>query len=46
MVEHVFNPSTQRQSQVDVWVEDQLDLQSESQDSKGYPEKSCLNKPK
>jgi hypothetical protein len=35
-----------RQRQVDFWVRDQPGLQSEFQDSQGYTEKPCLEKPK
>jgi hypothetical protein len=36
----------ERQRQVDFWVQGQPGLQSEFQDSQGYTEKSCLEKPK
>jgi hypothetical protein len=35
-----------RQRQVDFWVPGQPGLQSEFQDSQGYTEKPCLEKPK
>jgi hypothetical protein len=35
-----------RQRQADFWVQGQPGLQSEFQDSQGYREKSCLEKPK
>jgi hypothetical protein len=37
-------PALGRQKQVDFWVRGQPGLQSEFQDSKGYTEKSCLEK--
>jgi hypothetical protein len=43
VVVHTFNPSTQ---EVDFWVWGQPDLQSEFQDSQGYTEKPCPEKPK
>jgi hypothetical protein len=46
IVAHAFNPSTRRQRQVDYWVRGQPGLQSEFQDSQGYTEKPCLEKPK
>jgi hypothetical protein len=39
-------PALGRQRQVDFWVRGQPGLQSEFQDSQGYTEKSCLEKPK
>jgi hypothetical protein len=39
-------PALGRQRQVDFWVRGQTDLQSEFQDSQGYTEKPCLEKPK
>jgi hypothetical protein len=45
-VAHDFNPSTRRQRQADFWVQGQPGLQSEFQDSQGYTEKPCLEKPK
>jgi hypothetical protein len=39
-------PAFGRQRQVDLWVRGQPGLQSEFQDSQGYTEKSCLEKPK
>ena len=39
-------PALRRQSQVDFWVPGQPGLQSEFQDSQGYTEKPCLEKPK
>ena len=39
-------PALERQRQVDLWVQDQPDLQSELQDSQGYTEKPCLEKKK
>jgi hypothetical protein len=39
-------PALGRQWQADSWVRGQPGLQSEFQDSQGYPEKSCLEKPK
>jgi hypothetical protein len=44
MVAHSFNPGRQRQ--VDFWVRGHPGLQSEFQDSQGYTEKPCLEKPK
>jgi hypothetical protein len=35
-----------RQRQADFWVQGQPGLQSEFQDSQGYTEKPCLEKPK
>jgi hypothetical protein len=35
-----------RQRQADFWVRGQPGLQSEFQDSQGYTEKPCLEKPK
>ena len=42
MVDHVFSSSTWRQRQADFWVWGQLGLQSEFQDSQGYPKEPCL----
>ena len=39
-------PALGRQRQADFWVQGQPGLQSEFQDSQGYTEKSCLEKPK
>jgi hypothetical protein len=39
-------PVLGRQRQVDFWVRGQPALQSEFQDSQGYTEKTCLEKPK
>jgi hypothetical protein len=39
-------PALGRQRQVDFWVRGQPGLQSEVQDSQGYTEKPCLEKPK
>jgi hypothetical protein len=39
-------PALGRQRQVDFWVQGQPGLQSEFQDSQGYTEKLCLEKPK
>jgi hypothetical protein len=39
-------PALGRQRQVDLWVRGQPGLQSEFQDSQGYTEKPCLEKPK
>jgi hypothetical protein len=39
-------PALGRQRQVDFWVQGQPSLQSEFQDSQGYTEKPCLEKPK
>jgi hypothetical protein len=39
-------PALGRQRQVDLWVGGQPGLQSEFQDSQGYTEKPCLEKPK
>jgi hypothetical protein len=39
-------PAPRRQRQADFWVRGQPGLQSEFQDSEGYTEKSCLEKPK
>ena len=39
-------PALGRQRQVDFWVRGQPGLQSEFQDSQGYPEKPCLKKQK
>jgi hypothetical protein len=39
-------PALGRQTQVDFWVRGQPGLQSEFQDSQGYTEKPCLEKPK
>jgi hypothetical protein len=39
-------PELGRQKQADFWVRDQPGLQSEFQDSQGYTEKPCLEKPK
>jgi hypothetical protein len=38
-------PALRRQRQVGFWVRDQPGLQSEFQDSQGYTEKPCLEKP-
>jgi hypothetical protein len=35
-----------RQRQADFWVQGQPSLQSEFQDSQGYTEKPCLERPK
>jgi hypothetical protein len=43
VVAQAFNPSTW---QADFWVQGQHGLQSEFQDSQGYTEKPCLEKPK
>jgi hypothetical protein len=45
-VAHAFNPSTRWQKQEDFWVQGQPGLLSEFQDSQGYTEKPCLEKPK
>jgi hypothetical protein len=39
-------PALGRQRQEDFWVQGQPPLQSEFQDSQGYTEKPCLEKPK
>jgi hypothetical protein len=39
-------PALGRQRQADFWVRGQPGLQSEFQDSQGYKEKPCLEKPK
>jgi hypothetical protein len=39
-------PALRRQRQADFWVRGQPGLQSEFQDSQGYTEKPCLEKPK
>jgi hypothetical protein len=39
-------PALGRQRQADFWVRGQPGLQSEFQDSRGYTEKPCLEKPK
>jgi hypothetical protein len=39
-------PALGRQRQADFWVRGQPSLQSEFQDSQGYTEKPCLEKPK
>jgi hypothetical protein len=39
-------PALGRQRQADFWVRGQPGLQSEFQDSQGYTEKPCLQKPK
>jgi hypothetical protein len=39
-------PALKRQRQADFWVRGQPGLQSEFQDSQGYTEKPCLEKPK
>jgi hypothetical protein len=39
-------PALRRQRQADFWVQSQPGLQSEFQDSQGYTEKPCLEKPK
>jgi hypothetical protein len=39
-------PALRRQRQADFWVQGQPGLQSEFQDSQGYTEKPCLEKPK
>jgi hypothetical protein len=39
-------PALRRQRQADFWVQDQPGLQSEFQDSQGYTEKPCIEKPK
>jgi hypothetical protein len=39
-------PALGRQRQADFWVRGQPGLQSEFQNSQGYTEKPCLNKPK
>jgi hypothetical protein len=39
-------PALRRQRQVDFWVQGQPGLQSEFQESQGYTEKPCLEKPK
>ena len=46
VVVHAFNPSTWGQRQADFWVWGQPGLRSEFQDSQGYSEKPCLEKPK
>jgi hypothetical protein len=46
VVAHTFIPALRRQRQVDFWVQGQPGLQSEFQDSQGYTEKPCLEKPK
>jgi hypothetical protein len=45
-VAHAFNPSTWKQRQADFWVRGQPGVQSGFQDSQGYTEKPCLEKPK
>jgi hypothetical protein len=37
--------SSKQQKQADFWVQGQPGLQSEFQDSQGYTEKPCLEKP-
>jgi hypothetical protein len=39
-------PALGRQRQADFWVQGQPGIQSEFQDSQGYTEKPCLEKPK
>jgi hypothetical protein len=39
-------PALGRQRQADFWIQGQHGLQSECQDSQGYTEKPCLEKPK
>jgi hypothetical protein len=47
VVAHAFNPSTrERQRQANLRVRGQPGLKSELQDSQGYTEKLCLEKPK
>jgi hypothetical protein len=46
MVAHAFNPALGRQRQVDFWVRGEPSLQSEFQNSQGYTDKPCLEKPK
>jgi len=41
-----FNPALRRQRQVDLRVPGQPGLQSEFQNSQGYPGKPCLKNPK
>jgi hypothetical protein len=45
-VVHAFDPSTREAEAGDFWVRGQPGLQSEFQDSQGYTEKPCLEKPK
>ena len=43
---HSFNPSTKEaEAGRSLWVQGQPGLQSEFQDSQGYTEKPCLEKP-
>jgi hypothetical protein len=46
VVAHALIPALGRQRQADFWVRGQPGLQSEFQDSQGYTEKPCLEKPK
>jgi hypothetical protein len=45
VVAQALIPALGRQRQVDFWVWGQPGLQSEFQDSQGYTEKPCLEKP-
>jgi hypothetical protein len=45
MVAHAFNPST-REAEAGRFLSSRPGLQSEFQDSQGYTEKPCLEKPK
>ena len=45
MVAHVFKPST-REAEAGGFLSSRPGLQSEFQDSQGYTEKPCLEKPK
>jgi hypothetical protein len=46
VVAHAFNPSTWETEAGRFLIRGQPDLQSEFQDSQGYTEKPCLEKPK
>jgi hypothetical protein len=46
VVAHAFNPSTREAEAGGFLSSSQPDLQSEFQDSQGYTEKRCLEKPK
>ena len=43
---HTFNPSIWEAEEGNFWVRGQPGLQREFQDSQGYTEKPCLEKPK
>ena len=46
VVAHAFKPSTWEARQADFCVRGQPGLQNELQDSQGYTEKPCIEKPK